>query len=138
MLILQCFGCLGPARGVHAQGSWVVLGHIEIGPGDLVLSEHARKRCQQRGVTDEIIRVVYGYGTVVEHGGSKKFFMDKRARGRAERGLGHAAYKRLVDRLNVYLVINGDLVVTVARVRNRVRVSKPHKPSKPRRRRTLS
>jgi len=114
-----------------------MLANIEIRPGQLVLSEHARKRCQQRGVTDEIIRVVYDYGTVVEHRGSKKFFMDKQARSRAERGLGHAAYKRVADRLNVYLVINGDLVVTVARMRNRVRASKPHKPSKPRRGRRI-
>ena len=115
-----------------------MLANIEIRPGQLVLSEHARKRCQQRGVTDEIIRVVYAYGTVVEHRGSKKFFMDKRARSRAERGLGHAAYTRVADRLNVYLVINGDLVVTVAPMQDRIRASKPHKPSKPRRRRTLS
>ena len=112
-----------------------MLSNIETLPGQLALSEHARTRCQQRGITEEIIRVVYDYGTVIDDRGSKKFFMDKRARGRAERGLGHADYKRVADRLNIYMVIDGDQVVTVARLSDRVRVSKPDKRSKPRRRR---
>ena len=111
-----------------------MLGPIDTSSGELVYSEHAERRCQQRGIGEEVICAVYEFGTAIEHHGSKKYFMDKKGHARARRGMSSDSYKRIADRLNVYLVVNRSVVVTVARMRSRVRTSKPYKQDKPRRR----
>ena len=100
-----------------------------------VLSEHARKRSQQRGIGTEVIDAVAAYGTVVGHRGAKKYFMDKKARARARRGLGPAQYRRIADRLDTYIVVADATIITVAKLSERIKASKPHKTHRPRRRR---
>ena len=104
--------------------------------GTIHKTRHAEVRLQQRGISDEVIETVLAYGTVVEHRGSTKYYMDGQARRRAQLELPPEDYRRLSDRLNVYLVVNEGTVVTVAKLKKRMRVSKPHKPTKhPQRRR---
>ncbi len=93
-------------------------------------SNHAKKRFQQRGIAKEVIDTVLRYGRVVNHGGSKKYYMDKKARWRARNEMGAEEYRRIVDRLNIYVVVADATVVTVAKRRKRMRFSKPHKPMK--------
>lgn len=93
-------------------------------------SQHAGKRCQQRGIGTDVIDAVLAFGSIVDHGGSKKYYMDKRAHQRARREMDAAEYRRIADRLNIYLVVSDATIVTVANLRTRIRVSKPHRPTK--------
>ena len=96
-----------------------------------LISEHAAQRCQQRGICAEALDAVLAFGSIVDHGGCKKYYMDRRARQRARNELGDGTYRQIADRLNVYAVVASDgTIVTVARLRKRVRVSKPHRPGK--------
>ena len=97
-------------------------------------SRHAASRSQQRGVSQDVIDAVLSYRAVVDHGGSKKYYMDRKARELAKRELGSRAYRRIADRLNTYLVVDGGTIVTVAKMRKRIKSSKPDRPIKPRRR----
>lgn len=97
---------------------------------DFELSEHAEKRCQQRGVDSNVIEVLLAYGSVVHHEGRERCFMTKRARQRAERAMGHAEYARIADRLNTYLIIEDATIVTVGHMDERRSTSKPDRPRK--------
>lgn len=93
-------------------------------------SQHAGKRCQQRGIGNDVIDAVLAFGSVLFHGGSKKYYMDKRARERARREMDATEFRRIADRLNIYLVVSDATIVTVANLRTRIRVSKPHRPTR--------
>ena len=97
-------------------------------------SHHAETRRQQRGIPQAVIDVVLAYGTVVDHGGSKRYVMDRKARLRAQRELDPKAYRRIVDRLDTYLVVDGPKIITAAKLSKRLRLSKPDRPTKRRRR----
>lgn len=97
---------------------------------DYELSDHAQKRCQQRGIDRNVIDALLSFGTIVPHRGDERCFMTKRARQLAERSMGHAEYARIADHLDTYLVIRGSVIVTVGhRTKRRVR-SKPDRPRK--------
>lgn len=97
---------------------------------DFELSDHAAKRCQQRGVHRDVVYVLLSYGACVPHGGAERYFMNKRARRRAERAMGHAEYARVVDHLDKYLVASDSTIVTVGNLTKRRWRSKPDRPSK--------
>ncbi len=69
-----------------------------------VLTEHAEKGCQQRGIGRDVIELIMAHGTVVDHRGARTHFMDKKARERTPRELGPAEYSRFSDRLDTYIV----------------------------------
>lgn len=97
-----------------------------------VLSGHAKKRCQLRGISREVIDLIVTCGSVIGHGGARKHFMNRKTRARAMRDLGPARYRRYADRLDIYVVAGDSTIVTVAKPDSRIRASKPHKPFKPR------
>ena len=78
-------------------------------------SNHAMKRCQQRGISQSSIDTVVRFGRrQIRHNGYV-YSMDRRARRNAERLLGDK-YRRVVDALDIYVVIslNTREVITVA------------------------
>ena len=95
---------------------------------EVELSDHAAKRCQQRGVDRNVIEALLAYGKIVHHQGRERCFMNKRARRRAERAMGHAEYARIADHLDVYLVIEDSMIVTVGHLDARRSTSKPNRP----------
>lgn len=97
---------------------------------DFEISDHAAKRCQQRGVDRDVINALLTYGTIVHHEGRERCFMDKQARKNAERALGRTEYARIADHLNVYLVIEDSTIVTVGHLDERRSTSKPGRPRK--------
>ena len=83
---------------------------------------HARKRRQQRGVSQACIDVVLEFGKRKVRNGAYVYFMDKGARAKAERRMGRASYRRVESRLGLYVVesFNGD-IVTVAHRKQRLK-----------------
>ena len=94
------------------------------------LSEHARRRCQQRGIPQEVIGMLLDYGASVADRGVERYYMDKRARRDAEREMGPDEYARIVDHLAVYIVVKDSRVITVGRRLKRMRGSKPDRVSR--------
>ncbi len=79
----------------------------------------------------DAIEVVLGYGSVVDHHGDKKYHMNKQARRRAKVEMGSDAYRRVADRLNIYVVVSSKgTIVTEANRWKRMISSKPHRISK--------
>ena len=93
-------------------------------PKALILSQHAQRRCQQRGIKLEILSVVYGYGKCERTRDGFSYTMDQRARLRAKRQLGEIAYRRIADKLDLYMVVasDGKTVITAAHRLKRHRV----------------
>ena len=82
----------------------------------LVLSNHAEKRRQQRGVTMEAIEVVYRFGRRRRTSRGFSYSMDADSRRQAERDLPREVFQRVADRIDFYLGIarDGFTVTTVA------------------------
>ena len=97
---------------------------------ELELSDHAAKRCQQRGVDRDVIQALLAYGKIVHHEGRERCFMNKLARMRAERAMGRAEYARIADHLDTYLVIKNSTIVTVGHRTKPWAISKPDRPRK--------
>lgn len=88
--------------------------------GELLVTEHARKRCQQRGINPDVVDVLYRYGRRRRsRQGGISYAMDKESRIRARRSIGDAAYRQLEGDLNCYIIVVED--VTVATVARRLR-----------------
>lgn len=84
-------------------------------------TRHAELRCRQRGISREVVDVILTYGQRMRSHGADVCFMDRAARKELERELGHDFYRRVADRLNIYVVANDDLIVTAAPRRRRLR-----------------
>ena len=96
-----------------------------------VPSEHARERRKQRGIPRKAVDIVLDYGAVVHHYGDLKYYMDKEAHRRAKSAMGADAYRGIVDRLNIYVIVSPDgRIVTVAKRSKRLIDSKPHRARK--------
>jgi hypothetical protein len=78
-------------------------------------SNHAVDRCRERGIPEALVDVVLRYGKPEYHRGKEIFVLDKRGRREALRYLG-SLYKGSERALKgIYVVADGDTVVTVAR-----------------------
>lgn len=79
------------------------------------LTQHARTRMQQRGITAVAIELLLDYGREAhDHRGCRVVCFDKRSRKRVARELGRELYRRVERYLDAYAVIaEGDAVVTV-------------------------
>ena len=79
------------------------------------LSNHASDRCRERGIPEALVDVVLLYGKPEYHRGKEIVALDKRGRREAIRYLG-SLYKGSESALkDIYVVAEGDTVVTVAR-----------------------
>ena len=81
----------------------------------MVITHHARIRCQQRGISSQVLAWLLEYGSKehAPHGEFRRTF-DHRAVARMAHALGRDAVERLGARLNVYAVVNEDDVVITA------------------------
>ena len=70
-------------------------------------TKHMIKRCQQRGISREVVEVLFKYGRRRRTRDGISYSMDKRARQRARTHMGRA-YSRLEGRLDCYIVISQD------------------------------
>lgn len=80
---------------------------------DIVFTNHAEKKLQQRAIPPMIVDLLMQFGSASRCGGAERLMFDKRARKRLRRHLGGDRGLKLVDRwLNVYAVIgdNGQVV----------------------------
>ena len=78
-------------------------------------SKHAKKRCQQRGISEDRVDLVIRFGRRQFREGACIFSMDKCGRSIAARELG-AEYYSVADKLNFYVVVNPykNEIITVA------------------------
>lgn len=79
------------------------------------LTEHARTRMQQRGITPAALELLLDFGREThDHRGCRIVRFDKRSRHRALRMLGPERYRKLERYFNAYAVVaEDDAVVTV-------------------------
>ena len=91
-------------------------------PSGLELTQHALARCQQRGISLELLDLVYVHGVLRHTTKGFSCYMDKRARERARAAIGEDTYRGLADKLDFYFVLDSERrhVLTVAhRLRRR-------------------
>ena len=73
------------------------------------LTTHAKIRMQQRGIPASALDVLLDFGRErYDHRGCTVVLIDKRARRRIERVLGHVAYRAMEPHLDAYAVVGGD------------------------------
>ena len=78
-----------------------------------MISKHAKKRIQQRGIRDRTVEIVLDYGKCRYRQGGQVHFMDKRSRKRAEAALGNE-FRQVADHLDIYVVVALDgILITV-------------------------
>jgi len=79
------------------------------------LTKHAQTRMQQRGITENILDLLYTYGRHVERGSAGALLhFDKRARELIRKSTSRKEYARIEQKLNAYIVEAADgSVVTV-------------------------
>lgn len=84
-------------------------------------TNHAQARCQQRSISAEAVEALMAYGELKRRHGADVYFLDKRARSRAQRALGDR-YRRLEKSLNSYVVVSDNgAVITAAKRRQRLK-----------------
>lgn len=85
-------------------------------------SDHALKRCSQRGIKTSAIETILQYGSMRRRHGADVVFMDKKARHRALAGLGRGSFARVEQQLNTYLIVADDsTIVTCGKRTKRMR-----------------
>ena len=82
-------------------------------------TQHAQVRCQQRGISSEIVDVLLSFGAQRYRHGAEIYYMDRPARDQAAKVLGKPRYAKIADRLNTYIVVSpdGDLITAAPRRR---------------------
>jgi hypothetical protein len=87
-----------------------------------MLTRHAEVRCQQRGISPEVVDALLNYGRRRRHRGAEVCFMDKGGRQQLERELGCHVYARIATRLDSYLVVSDEgTIITAAKHRRRLK-----------------
>ena len=86
------------------------------------LTQHAKARMQQRGITLTTLNSLLDYGAQShDHRGATIVFFDKKARTRLLRDSGRAAYRIMEKQINAYAVVGNDgSVVTVGHRNKRI------------------
>ena len=81
-------------------------------------TNHAKARCQQRGIRSEVVDALISFGECKRHRGGDVYYMDRKARARARGSLNTTNYKRVVDQLDTYVVMADDgSIITAAKRR---------------------
>ena len=84
------------------------------------ITEHAKKRGQQRAIPIFVAELVLDYGCVVYRHGAEVAYLDKAARKALKRDMGPKIYSRIEDQLDVYVVADGS-VITIAHRGKRIK-----------------
>ena len=82
----------------------------------LRLTKHAQVRCQQGGISMEVLAIMYKYGKKKRILDGFMYSMNRKARLRAKADLDELTHKRIADKLEFYMVVDLDhgRVITVA------------------------
>ncbi len=84
-------------------------------------TNHAQARCQQRSISADAVDALMAYGELKRRSGADVYFLTKRARARANRGLGER-YRVLEKALNSYVVVSDDgAIITAAKRHHRLK-----------------
>ena len=86
------------------------------------LSNHARTRMQQRGVSPALLELLDAYGaTQYDHHGGRVRYFNKAARRRLQQAEGADVYRAVETKLNIYAIVARDgCLVTVGRRDHRI------------------
>jgi len=77
-------------------------------------THHAEKRVQQRAIAPLIVEWLLKYGAKEYAGeGTRKIFFDKNSRKRLSKKMGKSIIDSLGQHMNIYLVEEGDQIITV-------------------------
>ena len=79
----------------------------------MILSQHAKIRCQQRGIGPFMVDLLYQFGSSLPAGGgTEKLFFDKQSRKKVEEFTG-GRIKAKEAKLNIYAIVDGSIVITM-------------------------
>ena len=90
----------------------------------LAIRGHVRKRCQQRGIDEETIHMLYRHGKRTRKGDGFSFSATRETHERAQNELGSRRYGEIAHQIGgCYIVVTADLtsLKTVAWRRRRLR-----------------
>ena len=87
------------------------------------LSEHAKARIQQRGISLAALYALYKYGTWKHSRGAYNVSMDKKSHREAKKEMGQQAYAKVAHNLGIYMILSAQdmSVITVAHRKRRFR-----------------
>jgi hypothetical protein len=86
----------------------------------MVLSEHAAKRMQQRGIPEQVIDWLVAYGEIDHQQGAEPYFFSKRSRRALARDVSARLLRRFDKALDAYLVCAEGRIATVGHRYQRV------------------
>lgn len=81
---------------------------------DIGLTNHARQRIQQRGISTEAVNAILAYGTRRRHRGTDIYFLDKKSRRRLAGAFGRERYSKLERALDSYVLVSDDGAIVTA------------------------
>lgn len=77
-------------------------------------TDHARSRCQQRGIAPAIVDLIVDFGAEVRSHGASKYYLDRKARADLSCAVGPTALRQYERKLNCYVVVADDGVLITA------------------------
>ena len=81
-----------------------------------MFTNHAQQRAQQRSISPAIVDILLEFGNCGRHAGADVYYMDKATRKDAEQCLGAEYFKKVLPKLNSYVVMSDcGQVVTVCK-----------------------
>ncbi len=81
----------------------------------MIYTAHAQARSQQRSISAEAVEALIAYGERKRHKGADVYFLNRRARSRAQAALGDR-FRRLEKTFNSYIVVADDgAIITMGR-----------------------
>ena len=86
----------------------------------MVLSKHAAKRMQQRGIPEQVIDWLVAYGEIDHQQGAELYFFSKRSRRALARDVSARLLRRFDKALDAYLVCAQGRIATVGHRYQRV------------------
>ena len=91
--------------------------------GRPTVTKHMVERCQQRGISRDVVELLLKYGKRQYSRGGISYAMDKRARRRARICMGGSVYSRLDGQLDCFVVVSldGTRLLTAAHRHRRYR-----------------
>jgi hypothetical protein len=80
-------------------------------------TEHARSRCQQRGISPMVVDLLVRFGAEVRSHGASKYYLDRKARSALAKTMGREALRRYEHKLNCYVIVADDGMLVTAALR---------------------
>lgn len=82
----------------------------------MVPSKHMKKRCQQRGIKGDAVKIVRYFGVPQYSQGGVSYSMNKQSRERAKAAIGDTNFGQVEKHLNIYVIesLDRERILTVA------------------------